>query len=126
MNKEDFYHLIGTYLNGYKIVKVEDDPFIKGQINLCTDEVKSDYFGGRNIVKFFIRTDSDSSKIYQELIDKEIFKLKDNWNKLKSILNEQIKINNDIHREIIGEEVDLINKTYEYVLFKMQELEKGE
>ena len=68
MNKEDFYHLLGKYLNGYKIVKVEDDSFIKGQINLWTDEVISDYFGDRSIVKFFIRTDSNSSKIYQELI----------------------------------------------------------
>lgn len=30
--------LIGKYLNGYKIVRIENDPFIKGQINLWTDE----------------------------------------------------------------------------------------
>lgn len=63
--------LIGKYLNGYKIVKVENDPFIKRQINLWTDEIKTEYFGDRSIVKFFIREEDNSSKIYQELIDKE-------------------------------------------------------
>ena len=29
--------LIGKYINGYKIVKIEYDPFVKGQINLITD-----------------------------------------------------------------------------------------
>ena len=68
--------LIGKYLNGYKIVKIENDPFIKGQINLWTDEEMKDYFGDRSIVKFFVREDSNSCKIYQELIDKEVYDLK--------------------------------------------------
>lgn len=68
--------LIGKYLNGYKIVKIENDPFIKGQINLWTDEERKDYFGDRSIVKFFVREDSNSNKIYQELIDKEVYDLK--------------------------------------------------
>ena len=28
MNKEDLYSLLGKYLNGYKIVKIEEDIFI--------------------------------------------------------------------------------------------------
>lgn len=87
MNKEDLYPLIGKYLNGYKIVKIEEDPFVKGQINLWTDEWITEYFGDKSIVKFFIRPESNSSKIYKELIDKEIYQLKDNWNKLKEWVN---------------------------------------
>lgn len=34
--------LIGKYINGYKIVSVEKDPFIKDQINLWTDEEVTD------------------------------------------------------------------------------------
>lgn len=86
MNKEDLYPLIGKYLNGYKIVKIEEDPFVKGQINLWTDEWITKYFGDKSIVKFFIRPESNSSKIYKEQIDKEIYQLKDNWNKLKEHL----------------------------------------
>lgn len=86
MNKEDLYPLIGKYLNGYKIVKIEEDPFVKGQINLWTDEWITEYFGDKSIVKFFIRPESNSSKIYKELIDKEIYQLKDNWNKLKEFI----------------------------------------
>nr|DAQ17888.1 MAG TPA: hypothetical protein [Caudoviricetes sp.] len=87
MNKEDLYPLIGKYLNGYKIVKIEEDPFVKGQINLWTDEWITEYFGDKSIVKFFVRLESNSSKIYKEQIDKEIYQLKDNWNKLKEWVN---------------------------------------
>lgn len=38
--------LIGKYLNGFKIVKIEKDPF-------------------------FIRDESNTAKVYQELVDKE-------------------------------------------------------
>lgn len=31
--------LVGKYIDGNKIVKVEYDPFIKGQINIITDTV---------------------------------------------------------------------------------------
>ena len=67
--------LIGKYLNGYKIVRIEKDPFIKGQINLWTDEEKSNVFGDIHIVKFFIRDESNNAKIYQELVDKEKYEL---------------------------------------------------
>lgn len=67
--------LIGKYLNGYKIVRIEKDPFIKGQINLWTNEEKRDVFGDRSIVKFFIREKSNTAKIYQELVDKEKYEL---------------------------------------------------
>lgn len=66
-----YKELIGKYLNGYKIVRVEKDPFIKGQINLWTDEEKIETFGNRSIVKFFVRDESNNAKIYQELVDKE-------------------------------------------------------
>lgn len=81
-----YKELIGKYLNGYKIVKVEKDPFIKGQINLWTDEEESNYFGDRSIVKFFIRDESNSAKIYQELVDKEKHELQQRIDKaIKSI-----------------------------------------
>ena len=112
MNKEDLYPLIGKYLNGYKIVKIEEDPFVKGQINLWTDEWITEYFGDKSIVKFFIRPESNSSKIYKELIDKEIYQLKDNWNKLKEYLEKSWAESQDIWF------VKIINK--------MQELERGD
>ena len=70
MNKEDLYPLIGKYLNGYKIIKIAEDPFVKGQINLWTDGWITGYFGDKSMVKFFIRPESNSSAIYRELIDK--------------------------------------------------------
>ena len=88
MNKEDLYPLIGKYLNGYKIIKIEEDPFVKGQINLWTDGWITGCFGDKSIVKFFIRPESNSSAIYRELIDKENKQLKDNWNKLKEYIKE--------------------------------------
>ena len=138
MNKEDLYPLIGKYLNGYKIIKIEEDPFIKGQINLWTNEWITEYFGDKSIVKFFIRPESNSSKIYKELIDKENYKLKDNWNKLKDyIMND---INNRNGSKVVEFEdgrkaIETISSNYtlmqdrskvmEEVLNKMQELEKG-
>lgn len=116
MNKEDLYPLIGKYLNGYKIVKIEEDPFVKGQINLWTDEWITEYFGDKSIVKFFIRLESNSSKIYKELIDKEIYQLKDNWNKLKEYIYNQIPTDKTVLTKHI--------KIFE-VLDKMQEIEQG-
>lgn len=115
MNKEDLYPLIGKYLNGYKIVKIEDDPFIKGQINLWTDEIRTEYFGDKTIVKFFVRPDSNSSKIYQELVDKEIYKLKDNWNKLKEYLETINKGCPPYEKEVLM-----------FITNKMEELEKSD
>lgn len=82
--------LIGKYLNGYKIVRIEKDPFIKGQINLWTDEEIRGTFNDRSIVKFFIREDSNSNKIYQELMDKEIYDLKKEKQELIEYLKNQI------------------------------------
>lgn len=114
MNKEDLYPLIGKYLNGYKIVKIEEDPFVKGQINLWTDEWITEYFGDKSIVKFFIRPESNSSKIYKELIDKEIYQLKDNWNKLKEYVKK---------KQAILFDTEYI--CYSNILDKMQELERA-
>ncbi len=75
MCEETLNCLIGKYLNGYKIVKVEKDPFIKGQINLFTDEWKYEAFNARSLVIFRIREESNTSKYYQELIDKEKYDL---------------------------------------------------
>ena len=86
MNKEDLYPLIGKYLNGYKIVKIENDPFIKGQINLFTDEWEYEVFNDRCLVKFFIREESNTSKIYKELVDEEKFQLKKGFDEIKEII----------------------------------------
>lgn len=118
MNKEDLYPLIGKYLNGYKIVKIEEDPFIKGQINLWTDEWITEYFGDKSIVKFFVRPESNLSKIYKEQIDKEIYQLKDNWNKLKEIIKKKFVAQGGFTSY---EWNVLLNE----LLNKMQELEQG-
>ena len=118
MNKEDLCPLIGKYLNGYKIVKIEEDPFIKGQINLWTDEWITEYFGDKSIVKFFVRPESNSSKIYKEQIDKEIYQLKDNWNKLKEIIKKKFVAQGGFTSY---EWNVLLNE----LLNKMQELEQG-
>lgn len=118
MNKEDLYPLIGKYLNGYKIVKIEEDPFVKGQINLWTDEWITEYFGDKSIVKFFIRLESNSSKIYKELIDKEIYQLKDNWNKLKEYIKQEPT--SDFYNDKLPFEVIMVK-----IINKMQELERG-
>lgn len=69
MTKEDLYPLIGKYLNGFKIVKIENDPFIKEQINLWTDTWENDLFGDRYLVKFYVRSESGSATIYREVVD---------------------------------------------------------
>lgn len=86
MNKEDLYPLLDKYLNGYKIVKIEEDMFIKGQINLWTDEVENNYFGDGIITKFFVRSESNTAKIYRELIDKEIYQLKEEKKRLETLI----------------------------------------
>lgn len=87
MNKKaTINELIGKYLNGYKIVRIEKDPFIKGQINLWTDEERIGTFGDRSIVKFFVREDSNSSKVYQEIIDKKIYEMSKEINDLKILI----------------------------------------
>lgn len=92
---EKYDNLIGKYLNGYKIVKIENDPFIKGQINLWTDEQTIKAFGDRSIVKFFIREESNSAKIYQELVDKRIYDLKQALNKIKQYVEKFVPIDED-------------------------------
>ena len=113
MNKEDLYPLIGKYLNGYKIVKIEEDPFVKGQINLWTDEWITEYFGDKSIVKFFIRPESNSSKIYKELIDKEIYQLKDNWNKLKKCLKDVMNSSDADDKEFVETILDIMQEIEE-------------
>lgn len=50
--------LIGKYINGYKIVKIEYDPFVKGQINIITDgEVIESPCNDRSIVIFRLKGD---------------------------------------------------------------------
>lgn len=83
--------LLGKYLNGYKIVSIEKDPFIKGQINLWTDVCESNYFGDRNLIKFFVRDEENSNKIYRELIDKEIYKLKMENQLLKKVFDDVLE-----------------------------------
>ena len=116
MNKEDLYPLIGKYLNGYKIVKIEEDPFVKGQINLWTDEWITEYFGDKSIVKFFIRPESNSSRIQKGLIDKEIYQLKDNWNKLKDFISKEYYMYLPLEAS---------TKSIRILIDKMHELEQG-
>lgn len=81
MNLEE---LVGKYLNGFRIAKVEKDPFIKGQINLWTDETKLNFLSDREVIKFYIRDYPSNASIYQEQVDKENYQL-------KSIINKAIK-----------------------------------
>jgi len=62
---------VGDYVNGLKITKIENDPFIKGQINLFTQEVTVDNFGDRSITIF--RGNSKHENI-KSVVTKERFK----------------------------------------------------
>lgn len=70
-----YEELIGKYLNGFFITKVEEDPFIKGQINLWTDSTKLDFLGNREVIKFYVRDYPSGASIYREQVDKENEKL---------------------------------------------------
>ncbi len=80
--------LIGKYLNGYRIVKVEKDPFIQGQINLWTDDTRLDFLGDREVVKFYVRDYPSGASIYQEQVDKENYQLKSIINELEKDLED--------------------------------------
>ena len=62
--------LVGSYLNGFRIVKVENDPFIKGQINLFTDTPEDIGFGDKMFIKFYIRDEMSGAAIYNEQVNK--------------------------------------------------------
>lgn len=99
--------LLGKYLNGYKIVKIENDPFIKGQVNLWTDDVRIEIFGDRSVTKFFVRDESNSNKIYQELVDKEKYDLQQKLNKIMQIIElNQYNYGYQIKEEILKESDD--------------------
>lgn len=112
MNKEDLYPLIGKYLNGYKIVKIEEDPFVKGQINLWTDEWITEYFGDKSIVKFFVRPEGNTAKIYQELVDEENYQLKEEKKQLETLI-ESLYLKAPLNQK----QEELLNK----VLFNKEE-----
>ena len=59
-------HLEGKYINGFKIIEVEQDPFIKGQLNLFTDEMRDIGFGDKAVTKFYISDKPAGAKIYKE------------------------------------------------------------
>lgn len=118
MKKEDLQPLIGNYLNGFKIVKIEEDLFVKGQINLWTDAWEMDYFGDRSLVKFFVNSKSNSSQVYKELTDKTYRQLKHNWDLLKICLKDVM----DSYDEDNKEDKDFIRE----ILDMMQELEQGD
>lgn len=105
MRKEDLYPLLGKYLNGYKIVKIEEDIFVKGQINLWTDEIRNDYFGDKNITKFFVRPEGNTAKIYQELVDKENYQLKEEKKQLETLI-ESLYLKVSLNQE----QEELLNK----------------
>lgn len=103
MSEENFSCLVGKYLNGYKIVKIEKDPFIKGQINLFTDEWKYEAFYDRSLVIFRLREEANTSKYYQELVDKEKYELRQRINKaIEYLLTATIVDTSNFHqREIL-------------------------
>ena len=105
MRKEDLYPLLGKYLNGYKIVKIEEDIFVKGQINLWTDEIRNDYFEDKNITKFFVRPEGNTAKIYQELVDKENYQLKEEKKQLETLI-ESLYLKVSLNQE----QEELLNK----------------
>ena len=60
-------HLEGKYINGYKIQRIEEDPFIRGQLNLFTNETTGIGFGDMSVVKFFLSDKPNiSGRIYKE------------------------------------------------------------
>lgn len=101
MNKEELQPLIGKYINGYKIVKVEDDPFIKGQVNLWTDEMEITAFGDRSSRKFVIQDEKSNATIFME-----------NENKYKNVLEETNYIDkyNSFWKDIVENEDGILNK----------------
>ena len=93
--------LIGKYLNGYRIAKVEKDPFIKGQINLWTDDTKLDFLGNKEVVKFYIRDYPSGASIYQEQVDKENYQLKSILKEVRETLKKYEKTSLEDYPRII-------------------------
>jgi len=111
--------LVGKYLNGFRIAKIEKDPFIENQINLWTDETEVDFLGNRKVVKFYIRDYPSGASIYQEQVDKEIARLNNVINELENYLIERIEYND-------GSELqDYLVNTYSIIYSVLQEL-KGD
>lgn len=76
-------HLEGKYINGYKIQKIEEDPFIRGQLNLFTDETRDTRFGDREVVKFYLSDKPAGARIYRE---KTLLSLEDRIRNYRSTL----------------------------------------
>lgn len=87
--------LIGKYINGFFITKVEKDPFVKDQINLWTDSTKGDFLGNREVVKFYVRDYPSGASVYQEQVDKENYQLKSILNELEKWASNNYYINGD-------------------------------
>lgn len=105
-----YEELLGKYLNGFFITKVEKDPFIKGQINLWTDSTKEDFLHNREVVKFYVREYSSGASIYREQVDKEIVRL----HSVIKEAREYIKSNEFIGRiRLSSENKEAINKLLE-------------
>ena len=79
--------LVGNYLNGFKIVSVQEDPFIKGQINLFTDSTEDVGFGDRSVIKFWLRDEKSNTQIYRKQINKDTWILTE----FEKWLDEKIK-----------------------------------
>ena len=41
---------VGDYVNGVRVERIDKDPFIKGQINLWTNEIMSNYWGDISLI----------------------------------------------------------------------------
>lgn len=81
--------LVGNYLNGFKIVSVQKDPFIKGQINLFTDSTEDIGFGDRSVIKFWVRDEKNNAAIYREQINKDTWILTEFEKWLETILENE-------------------------------------
>ena len=111
-------HLEGKYINGYKIQKIEEDPFIRGQLNLFTNETTGIGFGDMSIVKFFISDKPNlSGRIYKE---NQLLSLEDRIiNYRSTLLNRRVDDPNPFYNNT--EEVDYAVAVIDNILNILEE-----
>lgn len=56
----------GDYVNGEKVIRIDKDPFIKGQINLWTNTITSNYWGDISLSRII-------EKDIKSIVTKEMF-----------------------------------------------------
>ena len=122
MSEEELLNLqclVGNYLNGFKIVSVEKDPFIQGQINLFTDSTEDIGFGDRSVIKFWIKNEESNVAICREQLNKNTYILTEFEKWLEETINylERSKESrNEYKLQIL---------IYKHCLINLQELKEG-